>query len=41
MKDALYDSEAMRRFAGLNWALTPCRTNRRSCGSATCWNATS
>ena len=38
-EEALYDSEAMRRFAQIELGRTPCRMRRRSCGSGTSWNA--
>ena len=38
-EDAIYDSEAMRRFARVELG-TWCPTRRRSCASATCWRST-
>ena len=35
-EDAIYDCEAMRRFAGWIWATTRSLTNRRSCASVIC-----
>ena len=41
-KDAIYDSESMRRFAGGggNWATTWCPMRRRFFGFVTSWRST-
>ena len=41
MEDALYDSESMRRFAGIDLTTDGCRTKPRSCAFAICWRSTS
>ena len=40
MEDALYDSESMRRFAGIDLAAIWCRMKPRSCVFDTCSSST-
>jgi len=40
VEEALYESLSMRRFAGMTWAASRCRTRRRCASSATCWSGT-
>ncbi len=39
-EDELYDSDSMRRFAGMELGAESCRTRRRSCASAIFWSGT-
>ena len=39
-EETLYHSEAMRRFAGIEWATTASRTRPRSSTSIIVWSAT-
>ena len=40
LEDALYDSQALRGFAGIDLTATRCRTRRRCCISGIGWSGT-
>ena len=41
VEEAIYDSYAMRRFMGLDFAVSRSRMPPRCCTSGTCWKSTS